>query len=65
MPDEPLLHCDFIFVSDDIAPSVRAIFVDGETQVSDHQPVMLSLDAWRADDANPRALGRARAAGVK
>ncbi len=42
-PDDPLLHCDFIFVSDDLRPRVRAVQVDIETQVSDHQPVILTL----------------------
>ncbi|MEO8537810.1 MAG: endonuclease/exonuclease/phosphatase family protein [Betaproteobacteria bacterium] len=42
-PDEPELHCDFIFVGDDLRPRVRGIRVDGATQASDHQPVMLSL----------------------
>jgi len=42
-PDDPLLHCDFIFVSDDLRPRVRGVEVDIETQVSDHQPVTLTL----------------------
>ena len=42
-PGEPELHCDFIFVSDDLAPRVRAVRVDRETQASDHQPVILTL----------------------
>jgi endonuclease/exonuclease/phosphatase family metal-dependent hydrolase len=36
--------CDFVFVSDDMAQRVRAIEVNGETQASDHQPVLLELD---------------------
>ena len=40
---EPELHCDFIFVSDDLAPKVRAVRVDQKTQASDHQPVLLEL----------------------
>jgi endonuclease/exonuclease/phosphatase family metal-dependent hydrolase len=36
--------CDFVFVSDDIAPRVRSIEVDLETQASDHQPVIVELD---------------------
>jgi endonuclease/exonuclease/phosphatase family metal-dependent hydrolase len=36
--------CDFVFVSDDLAPRVRSIEVDLETQASDHQPVVLTLD---------------------
>ncbi len=42
-PDEPELHCDFIFVSDDLAPRVRAVRVDQNTQAADHQPVLLDL----------------------
>lgn len=41
--NDPLLHCDFIFVSDDLRPRVRSVTVDVETQVSDHQPVTLTL----------------------
>jgi endonuclease/exonuclease/phosphatase family metal-dependent hydrolase len=37
--------CDFIFVSEDLAPRVRGLEVDGDTQLSDHQPVLLELDA--------------------
>lgn len=37
--------CDFIFVSEDLAARVRRIEVDSETQASDHQPVLLELDA--------------------
>jgi endonuclease/exonuclease/phosphatase family metal-dependent hydrolase len=33
-----------VFVSEDLAPRVRAISVDRETKVSDHQPVLLDLD---------------------
>ncbi len=38
-----LLHCDFIFVSPDLAPRVAGVEVDIDTQVSDHQPVILTL----------------------
>jgi endonuclease/exonuclease/phosphatase family metal-dependent hydrolase len=37
------LHCDFIFVSDELRPRVRAVQVDQQTQASDHQPVILTL----------------------
>ena len=37
--------CDFAFVSEDLAPRVRAISVDLDTKVSDHQPVLLDVDA--------------------
>lgn len=36
---------DFFFVSEDLAPRVRRVVVDGETRASDHQPVLLELDA--------------------
>jgi endonuclease/exonuclease/phosphatase family metal-dependent hydrolase len=42
-PDDPLLHCDFIFLSDDLRGRVQGVDVDIETQVSDHQPVTLTL----------------------
>jgi len=35
--------CDFIMVSEDLAPRVRALAVDARTQASDHQPVVLEL----------------------
>ena len=36
--------CDFVFVSDDLAPRVRSIEVDLDTQASDHQPVVFEMD---------------------
>lgn len=42
-PGEPEQHCDFIFVSADLAPRVKALRVDRNTQASDHQPVYLEL----------------------
>ena len=42
-PEDPLLHCDFIFVSDVLRPRVRGVEVDIETQISDPQPVTLTL----------------------
>lgn len=35
--------CDYIFVTPDLVPRLRAIRVEKETQASDHQPVMLEL----------------------
>jgi endonuclease/exonuclease/phosphatase family metal-dependent hydrolase len=35
--------CDFIFASRDLAPRLRKIRVDLDTQASDHQPVILHL----------------------
>jgi len=42
-PGEPELHCDFIFVSDELRTRIRDIRVDAKTQASDHQPVILTL----------------------
>lgn len=38
---------DFCFVTEDIAPCVRRLEVDLQTQASDHQPVLLELDLTR------------------
>ena len=35
--------CDYVFVSEDLAPRLRAIRVDGETTASDHQPLIVEL----------------------
>lgn len=35
--------CDFVFVSDDLAPCVRSLAVDGTSDASDHQAVVLTL----------------------
>lgn len=36
--------CDFIFVTEDLAPQVRDVVVKAQTQASDHQPVLLVLE---------------------
>lgn len=36
--------CDFIFVTEDLAPRVSRVAYDQKTQASDHQPVLLELD---------------------
>lgn len=36
--------CDFMFVSEDLLPRIRSIVYDVETPLSDHQPVLLTLD---------------------
>lgn len=41
-PGEPYA-CDFIFVTEDLAPRVEDVVVAGATQASDHQPVLLRL----------------------
>lgn len=37
------ISCDFAFVSADLAPRLRRIEVDLQTQASDHQPVLVEL----------------------
>jgi|UPI000485602C endonuclease/exonuclease/phosphatase family metal-dependent hydrolase len=37
------LACDFVFVSNALAPRVRRVEVDLQTQASDHQPVLIEL----------------------
>ena len=37
------MACDFVFVSAGLAPRVSQVQVDGATQASDHQPVLLQL----------------------
>jgi endonuclease/exonuclease/phosphatase family metal-dependent hydrolase len=36
--------CDFVFVSEDLAPRLRNVFYDVNTKVSDHQPAIIELD---------------------
>jgi endonuclease/exonuclease/phosphatase family metal-dependent hydrolase len=43
LPGEPELHCDFIFISSDLAPRVHRVTVDQKTQAADHQPVLIEL----------------------
>ena len=40
---QPPFCCDFIFVSEDLAPRVEQVVVDATTDASDHQPVLLVL----------------------
>ena len=35
--------CDFVFVTEDLAPRVKSVAIDLETQASDHQPVIVEL----------------------
>ena len=35
--------CDFVFVTEDLAPEVRSLSVNAETDASDHQPVLIEL----------------------
>ncbi|MCP8940329.1 endonuclease/exonuclease/phosphatase family protein [Alsobacter sp. SYSU M60028] len=36
--------CDYVFVTEDIAPRLRRVVYDVDTRVSDHQPVLVELD---------------------
>jgi endonuclease/exonuclease/phosphatase family metal-dependent hydrolase len=38
--------CDYVFVTQDVAPRLRSMHIDQKTQASDHQPVIVEL----ADD---------------
>jgi endonuclease/exonuclease/phosphatase family metal-dependent hydrolase len=42
-PSGAELHCDFIFLSDELRARVRELRVDQQTQASDHQPVILTI----------------------
>lgn len=41
---EPPFTCDFVFVTQSLLPALRRCEVNGVTQDSDHQPIVLSLD---------------------
>lgn len=41
-PDRPLC-CDYFFVTDDLAPRLRAVEVVSDTAASDHQPIVLEM----------------------
>jgi endonuclease/exonuclease/phosphatase family metal-dependent hydrolase len=36
--------CDYVFVTEDLAPRLKSIGVDAENRASDHQPVIIELD---------------------
>jgi endonuclease/exonuclease/phosphatase family metal-dependent hydrolase len=38
------LTCDFIFVTEDLRHRLRSCEIDGATQASDHQPIVLEID---------------------
>src|SRR5918992_2017946 len=40
---EPPYCCDYVFVTPDLAPRLRSMRIDTETQASDHQPLILDL----------------------
>lgn len=35
--------CDYVFVTDDLAPRIRRVACDVDTRVSDHQPILLEI----------------------
>jgi len=35
--------CDYVFVTEDLAPRLRSIAIDGQSRASDHQPVSVEL----------------------
>jgi endonuclease/exonuclease/phosphatase family metal-dependent hydrolase len=43
-PGEPAYCCDFVFVTDDLVPSLRSIVMPQEIDASDHQPVVVTLE---------------------
>jgi endonuclease/exonuclease/phosphatase family metal-dependent hydrolase len=43
IPGEAELHCDFIFVNEELKSRIAGVRVDRDTQASDHQPVVLEL----------------------
>ena len=36
--------CDFVFVSEDLAPRLKSVAIDIDTKASDHQPVIVTLE---------------------
>ncbi|RDU95367.1 endonuclease/exonuclease/phosphatase family protein [Trinickia dinghuensis] len=38
------ITCDFVFVTEDLRGRLRSCDIDGTTQASDHQPIVLELD---------------------
>ena len=43
-PDSKPVACDFVFVSDELARRVSSVEVDSATRLSDHQPVVVTID---------------------
>ena len=42
--DQKPYCCDYVFVTEDLAPRLRSIAIDGENRASDHQPVSVVLE---------------------
>ncbi|HZM34906.1 MAG TPA: endonuclease/exonuclease/phosphatase family protein [Burkholderiales bacterium] len=42
--EEESYCCDYVFASEDVAPRLRAIRVDGASRASDHQPVIAEIE---------------------
>lgn len=36
--------CDYVFLTEDLAPRLRSIAIDGDNRASDHQPVIVALE---------------------
>jgi endonuclease/exonuclease/phosphatase family metal-dependent hydrolase len=41
--EKPPFHCDYMFITPDLAPKLRALRIDTQTRASDHQPVVIEL----------------------
>jgi endonuclease/exonuclease/phosphatase family metal-dependent hydrolase len=35
--------CDYVFLTEDLVPRLKSVRIDGETQASDHQPVIVEI----------------------
>ena len=42
-PDEPELHCDFVFVNEALASRLRSVIVNRDEKAADHQPVIVTF----------------------
>lgn len=43
-PGQSPYCCDYVFITDDIAPRLRSFSIDGANRASDHQPVSVALE---------------------
>jgi endonuclease/exonuclease/phosphatase family metal-dependent hydrolase len=58
------IACDFVFVSDGgLKDRVRRIAIDGDTQASDHQPVLLELANFQRHEPMRVTVGQLQRAG--
>jgi endonuclease/exonuclease/phosphatase family metal-dependent hydrolase len=42
-PGQSPYCCDYVFITEELAPRLRSIAIDGANRASDHQPVMIEL----------------------